>query len=403
MSVEIQASVLLKARKVYSDGLGLPFELGRGNMAPACIGSAGENPSIKLRAEVWDEKEVVGVKPQNDFEKISMAHGRSMTEAATSKKSVWGGPLPGDIYGARSLKGTAMYQGLRVEAGGIADYGVEAWGLMDDSCIDRVIRASEVLRRHGLPTEKPVLIQELAEIVKRKGTRTWEKISMSKWKKDLIKYPRQVIQSEINKYLSETKFVSFSRDVQVDERLRDIDFKIQNLGDLKEFLDPVFKWLNVATRYKNSGLIAGTPRPPVFNLKKDSIDNYFNNYLPKQMGTYLGRLHRLEIAHGFPHNQNWSVVGTLYDLDSVHGKAIFSDDGHPKRAQYTSDLSETIRGYIVTAEVVNKHLHGVHGLRFDNWDKKLKTLFVKSYVKERYGALGIIAKLRFASHSLVFD
>lgn len=395
MSAEIQASVYLKAESLYANELGSPFIDHDSKKVAASIGNATDIRSIRVSKKGSGKVESEKIKTENRYELITDSHGRSMTERATSKSVFWRGNLPGDIYGAKSIKGTAMYQSLRIGEGGIADYGVQGKGLMDDACIDRCIRVSEVLRVHGLPTEKPVSVMLLNEVIRKKDSRFWEKIPISKWKKiklDEIDENRGW-RKTVDRYFSETNFASLERYVQVDERIKDLDQFTSSFENMVIFLNPIFKWLNVVTLYTKNSLISGTKQPEQYKTNRASMNRYFSIFLPTQIGTYLGRLHKLGIVHRYPHDQNWSMVGTLYDLDSPSGEAIYDSDGKPEYREYANDFYSVV---VHSGNIIAKALSELsNNPAIYNLQTNIRAEIARNYIRERYGALNILTKQFF--------
>src|SRR3990172_10093417 len=181
---------LIKAETIYRERLPGPFAQ-KGKTVAALLGKQNEDYSF-IRTDIFgvEHPEVRPAIP--GYERIDTRHGRSMTESASSKAAVCGGPLPGDIYGARTVKGTTMNAGYRgsikIDKYYLSPYGLRGFGLMDDSVIPRVIKASKLMRGNGLPTELPRQIKELKEVWVKQDIPLdqdfWEKIPISKWEND---------------------------------------------------------------------------------------------------------------------------------------------------------------------------------------------------------------------------
>jgi hypothetical protein len=142
------------------------------------------------------------------------------------------------------------------------------------------------------------------------------------------------------------------RDVQSDYRFADLEYADSN--QLDEVLTKTFAWLKQARKVPSMGLLwEGIPslEPPITPEIKTA---YFTQYLPTVMGRYLGVLHlpRIHdgvdkyITHHYPHAQNWSIVGTLCDLDSVtlREENIFKNPVTIEDAQ-SDDLVTVIMNY----------------------------------------------------------
>jgi len=386
------ATIALKSKLGYEDRSSVPFGRDDADFANASLAYGKRLPVVIFRDQS-DGGKRHQKKTDASFEKISDKHGRNMTERLTSKNLIWGGDLPGDIYGAKTIKGTSLNLSIRLEPTHMDEVAFRGYGLMDDSCIERVIKASKVLRENGLPTERPVTVKKIDEIlVNRSGK--WLKYSISDWKNNELKRWKYS-SKEVKKYLRDYDFVALERHVQVDERLADISFKRENF---ERFLKPIFKWLNVATRYRNGGLIEGTLKPEKFTLSKASIERYFTGYLPSTMGIYLGRVHKLGLVHNFSHSQNWSMVGTLYDLDSISGKRLFDFDDKTGQKNFAEDFRDTV-------DVICERIPDA--LEYSGISYKRKSLedalclFTANYMKERFGGIGPLRV--FQLHTLFYS
>ncbi len=301
--------------------------------------------------DVWDRaRRLVGApkekKPKfGRWVSVSETSGRTITDALVSKHVVWGGIYSGDIFGAHDVKGSRhdkQSEGIKRDRNGYL--GLRAEGMKDEVGNGFIERASLLFRANGLPTECIVKKEKLKEVAVGDG----EKWSVGKWKRwALKKFEREVqgnsdndgfdkkqLVQQAREYLHDNNFYLIERDLQVQERLRDVSL-CKTEGEFSNMMGPVFKWLNAATAARGSGLIEGTTKPEDFSLNDVDVKRYFSSWLPEQMGIYVGRMHNLGLTHNFLHAQNWSAVGTVYDLDSVTGR------GMPVR---TKNEPEAIKG-----------------------------------------------------------
>lgn len=348
----------VKTQRTYLETEHRPFKDSSPERADVAIGNPRDR-WVKVKQNFWDivqkGQDMVTGKPSRDYVRVSKYHRRNMTEKSTSGKAVWGGDQPGDIYGATSDKGGSMdYSdasgGVRIEPYIDSYYRTHAWGLMDDSSIGRVENASSFMRKNGLPTERPRDVKNIKEIwvsnVDDKGRRVFEKKPIHIWEKEEMgrigKVYGESTLANIQSYLDNTEFIVLTRDLQVDERLKDIG-EGAKINELKKVLTPILRWVNVATESRASGLIPDTKAPEKFDPEKaDDLKRYLVEWLPDQMGTYLGRFHKIGLSHRYLHAQNWSAVGTIYDLDSVAGKGVYETDEDPSKSELDGDLNDTL-------------------------------------------------------------
>lgn len=394
----------VKASEIFVDKLGRPFKPSKSSEVMTSLGHQSDVYEFIKHSFGKEIEEVRPVIP--GYERISSEHRRNMTETFTTKAVVWGGSLSGDIYGARTVKGTSMlvkYRGggegnIGIDDFELSRYGLRGFGLMDDSVSQRIIKASETMRQNGLPTERPRSIKELKEVWVRNKYRKWERKPVKVWEQERLDKIRVDINTakerggstyivkqygerlkKVERYLRETKFIALERDVQVDKRIENV-IEAANNKELREMIVPIFKWLNAATQTRNSGLVPNTPKPEPFSYTEGDLKRYFGDYLPSQMGIYLARFHKLGLFHKYLHPGNWSAVGTIYDLDSVGGKIMFSDDEKHTDKDLVGDVTETLSSLKDLA--YSMKIESGYGGRFEN---QVTYTFLRNYLTEKYG------------------
>ena len=108
------------------------------------------------------------------------------------------------------------------------------------------------------------------------------------------------------------------------------------------------------------------------------------DWLPTQMGIYLARMHRLKIQHQFTHAQNWSLVGTLYDLDSPRGEPYGRE---MSEEDYDDDIRRTLLAITGAYSVSKSYLGSLHlkGQALES--------FVTAYIQGRFGSELTLADL----------
>jgi len=322
------------------------------------IGEAGQPFNRKKRK--WNGSNV-------NLGKISTKHGRSMDDQDISGVVFWSdGPGSKIFFSGRSFKGVPEKEPyITVDVTGYKY--LRAQGLKEDThdrrAISRIIRASAFLRDNGLPTERITRVEQVTK-VRHNG----KMIPIDDWK-DLVRINKRILLSpnqplvpaeDVSAFVDDLDFFVLEREMQTSERLIDLaminfslegeddpelvqvdhsesiigvesgedDFKITFLGENevkvsgKTFRKRMGRIFNIVNLYEGR---LGTNW--TFSVENnDDIKKYFQEYLPSQMGDYMGRFHKLGIAHTFPHAQNWTAVGTLIDLDSIHGRGLYPSD-----------------------------------------------------------------------------
>ena len=135
-------------------------------------------------------------------------------------------------------------------------------------------------------------------------------------------------------------------------------------------MNPILKWLRVATSKTGHGLITDSPKPP----ENMTTEQYFGTWLPGEMGKYLGRLHKNGISAQMAHTQNWSAVGTLYDISSnftpTNKESFLRDDIRYTYTSINSLLNPQLGNYLET--------------NFPELAWEAKRNFLQSYYQERF-------------------
>ncbi len=101
------------------------------------------------------------------------------------------------------------------------------------------------------------------------------------------------------------------RAMQVNERIRDLRL-VKSNQDLATICAPAISFLSIQDTQKYQYL-------PL--EESISVQEFLNNWLPKQMGFHLGSWHAKGLVHGYAHGQNWTLAGTLVDVDSAREKS----------------------------------------------------------------------------------
>ncbi len=410
----------VKSERKFSDSEKRPFVEPSKTSVDVAVGDPNA-VFVKMRRNFFDfvktaRDKLVG-EQHPKFKRISKFHGRNMTEASSSAKVLWSGNESGDIYGAWGVKGGSMDtpEGMKVEQDSEHYYGIHGWGLMDDSCVPRINMASLYMRRNGLPTERVRQVDVIKEVwINRKDKKEktvmykvpiheWEESEVNRLQKEVDEDVEKGLQpwaedkamvlEKVKKYLKETEFITIKRDLQVDERIRDIADAAKN-DKLKVALSPVLKWVNIAIEKRSFGMLSNSAKSERFDPgNDDDIYRYLIRWLPSQMGAYLGKFHGIGLTHRFLHDQNWSAVGTIYDLDSVSGKGVFTSDEEPSQQDIDRDVFDTMDG--ITALVTRDlpKTREFNNRPAENMVIEATTLYLQNYLTQRFDKDGALAEI----------
>jgi hypothetical protein len=303
----------------------------------------------------------------------STVHGRTIDEKASSGKVFWGGPFKCDKFGGRDLKGSREeYPYLNVRKLLRKNPTLSVSGLYDETDVPYLIKASEYLRSNGLPTENIVAIYKPNEIAvdgKLIPIAEWRRKATEQLSKDLSMINRQ--DPELFKqgveFINNAEFFQVEREVQVTERIRDLA-RCKNKEQFLKVIENPLKWINVATKVKHEGIIPGTEQPDPFDINsEEDIKRYLENWLPTQMGVYLGRLKKMGINNDYGHAQQWNLAATMDDAQSYSGEVLGTSP--QKSEDYVYALTDVLG---VLEELFNPS--------------------VPNYVKRKYGESLAIAK-----------
>jgi len=345
----------------------------------AALNNPGTSPFKKELPVIAVNQKVDGV---SNYQVISRDAGRSIEDFRVGKRVVWSGDLSGDIYGDRDQKGGRFEKTFKLTFnqynGGWRVEGMQTYIPQE---LAREELASIVFRQLGLPTDVVRSVHVITGLPDVQG----KYFGMDKWKNFAIKNFAERYKNSSDKdekitsatnWLYGQEFCIEERDLQVAERLRSLGY-CQTESEFNSMFKPILKWVNIATESKKSGLITGTAQPEHFNDTDSDFKRYFSEWLPSQMGVFLGRLHKNQMVHRNASAQNWSAVGTLYDKDTVTG--VLMGEKIPTSQEYASDLQYTLGAL---DELGGNFLSGKLGKEAV---LSAKVSFLKNYLQEKYG------------------
>lgn len=323
----------------------------------------------------------------------SPAHGRDLTVVPDLKnedvKILFDGEYPADIYGDTTIKGVNMVATPTTERYAFNDLKTHTIGLVDKDVLKRIVRASDVMRKLGLPTEFPRKAWEINEIWVTNADGTTNKITIEEWKKLEIERVKTKLDEVDNlnntlKYINDVHFVAIERDVQINIRLEDIE-RFANEHTLEQKMKPVFNWLNQVIKYKKLNILTGDPPQRPFTTSQEDLVRYFTEYYPAQAGAYIGTMRKNKLFHGFLHPGNFQGVPTVLDLDSVTGKLVFENDPEPSNENYAQDLCDAINSISGLIQNPLRTQNSLGNIDYYSKTRQSIEIFFKSYISNAYG------------------
>lgn len=282
---------------------------------------------------------------------ISPLHRRSFELAfGQNTKISWQDEF-GNYFSEFSIKGNNLND-PDVSLSETAPSGFLFWGLQESDAMLRILRVSRILRANGIDTEAILKVIEpdsfpvngedssLGDFKKHLINKIWEGN-----KQEDEKQGGELTRTDIpqlSKALEGMRFFITVRAHLVSERLSDIAIAISEGPEVfMAMMSKIFQSVNIAEKIqatKNSG-----HKPYSFNVEdSESIQTYFQDYLPKKIGTNLGKLHAVGLVHYHPTGHNISAAGGLYDLDSVGGELTQFEDNGANNQLFNGDLKEAL-------------------------------------------------------------
>lgn len=325
---------------------------------------------------------------QSYLNTISRYHGRSYEfKLGETNTIVWSDEY-GNIYTKLNTKGNnCTISGAYPSES--APSGFILYGLQESNEMVRVLKASEVLRSHHVDTEAILKVIEPAELPF-KGQKIplpefKRKLVQKAWEEDASQGARcektgwtKVSRSQLPQLSialdKMTMFITI-RGVQVSERLADLT-QASNEEELLQIIGNAFLFVNIEEQIKakrDKDYI-----PESFSIDRpEDIDKYFTEYFAKRVAHNFAKMHKLGLIHFYPHTGNISMVGSIYDLDSVRGKPLGLGDKPVTDQDIVNDVLSFINGNNafpapnqIIARLITDH------------PERFKTNFLRHYIQE---------------------
>lgn len=265
--------------------------------------------------EGYDPSTVTLRQPSNAHQRSFELHGDAFSEPWCDEH--------GNRYGAFTLKGNNFSNpGVMRHPTAVDEY--IAWGLQESKIIERVLKASEVLRKRNVSTE---YIVGLAE----PQTYPYANLGFQTTAYDLLplaEYRRRIVERHWKSLPKDQQ--SFDTLVDMQSKFNDMTFYISMRATDSAYRFDDLTGGNKKRRQEvydeiNKYWLLPDEEPLSANNREDWA-RYTQKYLARPFGENLARLH-VDLAHDFLHGLNITALGGIVDLDSVHGESLgFGDE-----------------------------------------------------------------------------
>jgi hypothetical protein len=307
------------------------------------------------------------------LEQVSPNHNRSFEVIDEQLPPSWQDEF-GHTYTSLNLKGNGFYNAILLRTSTAPD-GVIAFGLQESSVIRRVLRASRILRSLGVSTEYILGLAEpssYAMPLYDSNTDAHANYDLGDYKTELIKRHWESIPEtnrtaerlvELQQAVARMTFYVTARAMDTSLRLEEINDNTKNKQRLFDIANDYFM--------PNDAL-------PLDVTNVDDVERLLKEVTIPSLSKNLARMHVNGLAHKFPNGLNITALGSIVDLDSVHGETLGFDDTPITAADIFEDLLESSRGIIRADRSIYKILRTYGEVKRDDPVE----LFLKLYKQE---------------------
>lgn len=234
----------------------------------------------------------------------------------------------GHRYAAVTLKGNNFANPKIIEHPN-ASTGYIPWGHQESFVMERVLKASRILREAGVSTEYIIGMAEPKRfpypLLRQQGKNgDWAPTRFdSHVMLNVREHKRRMVQDlwsrlpEAGRTIeARKKFADMFEDMTFYTTVRatDTEYRIADMTN-KEALNDLFHGFNA--RYRSA-----YDMPMLDANVTADVDKYFEDFLMPTIAINFARLHHKGLAHGFANVQNITGYGSIVDLDSVHGEPL---------------------------------------------------------------------------------
>lgn len=244
----------------------------------------------------------------------------------------------GHVYTSVNLKGNNYSNPSILETATASDR-VIAFGLQESAVIRRVLRASRLLRQNGVPTEYILGMAEPKNFPWPQidsQTEYSDPVSLPEYKRRLVENHWQALEPEVRtaEALVElsTKFDRMTFFVTM--RAMDTSIRLGDVRLVPEARQRIFRYINQHTAYGREN--------PLDTESNGDIKRYANDFLAPRLAQNIAKIHKLGMAHRYPNEMNVTALGSIVDLDSLHGAPLELGDDPVTVRDMAGDVVELL-------------------------------------------------------------
>ena len=221
------------------------------------------------------------------------------------------------------------------------------YGLQESLVMERIIRASKILREHGIGTEYICGLSVPKSFPLDKQGRAIDQKNPADFS--------EFLETLAGKYASENQNDKSPLEIKTGmiERFSDCDYLITyraldcpyRFGELQ---DP-----EQFAKFKQFRKSITDDPSEIERIESQSVFEYLEQDFVPTLAQNLAKLHKLGLVHGFLHRNNITALGSIVDLDSMNGEALELGDSFEDTSPFNrnlllkgqiGDLFECIRG-----------------------------------------------------------
>jgi hypothetical protein len=317
------------------------------------------------------------------FRQVSEAHNRSFELKIPGLDDVYWQDEYSNFYNSITKKGGNLRK-PGAKKSRVSPHGFVFCGVQDEAAMSRILRVSDLLRAAKVETEmfldviqpeqlpvngKLVSIDEFKQHI----------VDVSITGKDVdplcqgeLLTPADV--PELVKVLEKTSFFITIRGMQITERIQDLE-ACKTKEEFQGMVGRAIEFVNYTERQKV--LIDPNYQGEFFDpTSEEDIKRYLTECLPKRIARNFAKMHELGLVHYFPHTGNISLVGSIYDLDSVRGEATNCGDKPVEWTDVAKEVHEIAAFRGVISKTIQTHLGA------DISGTEIGKNFLRAYISE---------------------
>lgn len=307
----------IKAERLPGEIIGCPLSVEARSLLMAECPVVLVDPQAKESLPFTSARTVQGYDAdQIALHQPSTGHVRSFALRGEGLRTPWQDEY-GNIFRDFNLKGNNFSSpGVMPHPTATDEY--VAWGLQESKIIERVLRASAVMRSRGIGTEYIIGLAEPKAYpypTVDATTESYEQVSLPEYRDRITENYWRTLPEEEQTIEKLGELNAKFREMTFYISLRAVD-TVYRLGDVvrdDQAREEVFAFINEHQLYAGE--------KPLDPAVVSDRHRYEVEFLAPKLGKNLARLHK-DMAHGFLHRLNVTGLGSIVDNDSIHGEPL---------------------------------------------------------------------------------